>query len=252
MFKAWKKRWCILYLSQRELFVQYYENEDSARGSSPPKSTVSLKFCEKVDVDLEHSHYKYVFAIHLPERIYYFSAPSFFEMNEWVDAICTHLRLRNACKPVTVTQSATMPRIGGNDNIYGSGGIVCASQYGTLYSMQTNPTLSPNTFSVGSPSVSGNVSPTFEGATYSILSPIPPPRSYSPILSGNMISPPLNTSNRMSPMLNRSLPPTPDSSFEIPPIVPPRKSSIEPEGPPVPPRSHSTTVPNVYLSTPTR
>lgn len=66
----------ILYLSQRELFLQYYENEESARGSSPPKSTVSLRFCEKVDVDLEHSTYKNVFAIHLPERIYYFSAPS--------------------------------------------------------------------------------------------------------------------------------------------------------------------------------
>ena len=78
-----------------------------------------------------------------------------FEMNEWVDAICTHLRLRNdSVTGKTVIQSATMPRIGGNDNIYGSGGIVCASQYGTLYSMHTNPTLSPNTFSVGSPSVS--------------------------------------------------------------------------------------------------
>ena len=74
--QGWKKRWCILYLSQRELFIQYYENEESARGSSPPKSTVSLRFCEKVDVDLEHSSYKNVFGIHLPERVYYFSAPS--------------------------------------------------------------------------------------------------------------------------------------------------------------------------------
>ena len=74
--QGWRKRWCILYLSGKELFMQYYEDEESARGSSPPKSTISLRFCEKVDVDLEHSSYKNVFSMHLPERIYYFAAPS--------------------------------------------------------------------------------------------------------------------------------------------------------------------------------
>lgn len=82
--QGWKKRWCILYLSGHDLFLQYYNDEESARGNSAPKSTVSLRNCSKVDVDLQHSSYKNVFSIHLPERVYYFSSPSQWVLKYWL------------------------------------------------------------------------------------------------------------------------------------------------------------------------
>ncbi len=55
--------------------LNYYHTEEEAYNSLPIKR-VSLKDCCRVEIDLRHSNYKNIFAITLPERVYYFSAAS--------------------------------------------------------------------------------------------------------------------------------------------------------------------------------
>ena len=53
----------------------YYRTEETAYSRLPIKR-IELKNCFKVEMDLVHSSHKNIFAIHLPDRVYYFSAPS--------------------------------------------------------------------------------------------------------------------------------------------------------------------------------
>ena len=73
----WKKRWCILVMtsSNNEPCLDYYRDEADTYCSLPIRR-ISLTQCSKVEMDLQHSNYKHVFAIHLPERVFYFAAPS--------------------------------------------------------------------------------------------------------------------------------------------------------------------------------
>ena len=73
--QAWKKRWCIFVVTSNQPFLHYYHSEDEAMHGLPIKR-VSLSNCSKVEINLKHSSFRNIFAIHLPERIYYFSAPS--------------------------------------------------------------------------------------------------------------------------------------------------------------------------------
>lgn len=57
---------CLLYFTDREAVLT---------GRMPIKR-VCLDTCFKVEQALQHSHHRNVFAMHLPERAYYFSAPS--------------------------------------------------------------------------------------------------------------------------------------------------------------------------------
>lgn len=103
----WRRRWCILTVTGGELFLAYYQDESSSYQTTPI-ARVSLNSCNRVESNLHHKDRENVFAIHLPERVYYFSAPSRYEMAEWVDAICTHLNLN--CSDVSSTTSSESPR----------------------------------------------------------------------------------------------------------------------------------------------
>lgn len=71
----WKKRFCILYRSGKELYLQYYENHDAAM-TTLPKDVVALQGCLGISKDLNHKSHKHLFSIQLPHRTYYFSATS--------------------------------------------------------------------------------------------------------------------------------------------------------------------------------
>ena len=61
--------------SSCDVCLDYYHNEAETYSGLPIKR-VYLTKCSKVEMDLEHSNYKHVFAIHLPQRVFYFAAPS--------------------------------------------------------------------------------------------------------------------------------------------------------------------------------
>ena len=72
----WKKRWCIFTQANgEEPCLNYYRSEEEAFSSLPIRR-VNLKHCFKLETDLMHSKHKNIFAVHMPNRIYYFSAPS--------------------------------------------------------------------------------------------------------------------------------------------------------------------------------
>ena len=73
--QSWKKRFCILYRSGAELYLQYYENYEAAL-TSLPKDVVALQGCLGISKDLDHRSHKHLFSIQLPHRTYYFSASS--------------------------------------------------------------------------------------------------------------------------------------------------------------------------------
>ena len=75
-FQGWKKRWCMFVMPNGEQPCLHYYKDESQAFSSLPLKRVPLRFCLRVEADLAHSNYKNVFAIHLPERVYYFSAAS--------------------------------------------------------------------------------------------------------------------------------------------------------------------------------
>ena len=56
--------------------LKYFKNEEDSFYAPTPIKRVSLRNCKMIEVDLHHPNHKNIFAIHLPERIYYFSAPS--------------------------------------------------------------------------------------------------------------------------------------------------------------------------------
>ena len=74
----WKKRWCIftIFGNTEELFLEHFKNEEDAFYAPTPIKRTSLRNCKMIEVDLHHPSHKNIFAIHLPERVYYFSAPS--------------------------------------------------------------------------------------------------------------------------------------------------------------------------------
>lgn len=74
----WKKRWCIFSVvaNTEEPSLKYFKNEEDSFYAPFPIKRVSLKHCYKIEVDLQHGSHKNIFSLHLPERIYYFSAPS--------------------------------------------------------------------------------------------------------------------------------------------------------------------------------
>lgn len=92
-FQGWKKRWCMFVMPNGEQPCLHYYKDESQAFSSLPLKRVPLRFCLRVEADLAHSNYKNVFAIHLPERVYYFSAASRVEMIEWAELLCTHLKM---------------------------------------------------------------------------------------------------------------------------------------------------------------
>ena len=77
-FQAWKKRWCIFTILgiNEEPSLKYFKNEEDSFYAPTPIKRVSLRHCFKIEVDLQHANHKNIFALHLPDRIYYFSAPS--------------------------------------------------------------------------------------------------------------------------------------------------------------------------------
>ena len=56
--------------------LKYFKNEEDSFYAPTPIKRVSLRNCKMIEVDLHHPSHKNIFAIHLPERVYYFSAPS--------------------------------------------------------------------------------------------------------------------------------------------------------------------------------
>ena len=62
-------------MSNGEPHLNYYRSEEDAFCSLPIKR-VNLNDCFKVQMDLIHGNHKNIFALYLPERVYYFSSTS--------------------------------------------------------------------------------------------------------------------------------------------------------------------------------
>ncbi|XP_064382925.1 uncharacterized protein LOC135331633 isoform X2 [Halichondria panicea] len=116
---GWRKRWCVFTIIEGDPSLDYYKDEEQAFNSLPIKR-ISLLNCYQVISDMTHKQKKHIFALHLPKRVYYFSAPSHVEMLDWVDAFCTNLKLSHtdggtmpgtppASKLMLDNRSATMP-----------------------------------------------------------------------------------------------------------------------------------------------
>jgi hypothetical protein len=252
------------------LFLQYFENEDSAQGNSQAKNTLSLKFCRKVDVDLNHSSYKNVFSVHLPERIYYFSAPSHFEMIEWSDTICTHLQI-NQDKPmmntaqfntlpassqfVSKTYSPTIPSptlpIRGLESNYGlAGPYVSPPQSAGLYNTSGQLSISGHYGTAGAYGTTGQFSSSLSShygmaGAYGTTGIYGGSGKFSTSLPTGQYSRPFPVST----IQQRDLPAIPSENNIG--IMPPSVTSDNEKAPPVPPRFHNSS-PNHYSVAPTR
>ncbi|CAI8045847.1 Fructose-2,6-bisphosphatase TIGAR [Geodia barretti] len=90
----WRQRWCVFTSTGNEPpCLLYFTDRQAVLTGRMPINRVPLESCSKVERALSHSSRPHVFAVHLPERIFYFSAVSHEEMMAWVDALSSHLKL---------------------------------------------------------------------------------------------------------------------------------------------------------------
>ncbi len=75
LVQGWRKRWCVFTIIEGDPSLDYYKDEEQAFNSLPIKR-ISLLNCYQVISDMTHKQKKHIFALHLPKRVYYFSAPS--------------------------------------------------------------------------------------------------------------------------------------------------------------------------------
>ncbi|XP_065883039.1 uncharacterized protein [Dysidea avara] len=235
-FKGWKKRWFVLYLSDRKLFLQYYESEEKFL-TGCPINTLSLEDCNEIMYDMEHPNFENIFSMALPDRKYYFSAVSETEMMDWVDKIRENLDMKTASS-LRIRKSV---------------------RYANVDVLQKSP-ISPHSPLLHSP-VSPNplISPKLPKAVPAGCSSTLPNRNALPNSSSSfstqevVITPPLPPRNNSLPFypsgavtLPRklhgvlSLSPSMDESTDTPPLPKrnhPRQKS--PECPPVPPPHNS-------------
>jgi hypothetical protein len=92
--KHWRQRWCVFTSTGNEPpCLLYFTDRQAVLTGRMPINRVPLESCSKVERALSHSSRPHVFAVHLPERVFYFSAVSHEEMMAWVDALSSHLKL---------------------------------------------------------------------------------------------------------------------------------------------------------------
>ena len=71
----WRQRWCVFTSTGNEPpCLLYFTDRQAVLTGRMPIKRVTLESCFKVERALKHSSRPHVFAVHLPERVFYFSA----------------------------------------------------------------------------------------------------------------------------------------------------------------------------------
>ena len=82
ILQQWRQRWCVLTSPRNEApCLLYFTDKQAVLTGRMPLNRVLLDTCTKVERALKHSSHSHVFAVHLPERIFYFSAISQYDNN---------------------------------------------------------------------------------------------------------------------------------------------------------------------------
>ena len=75
--QQWRQRWCVFTCHGNEpACLLYFTDRQAVLTGRMPINRVTLDSCFKVERALQHSSHPHVFAVHLPERVFYFSAAS--------------------------------------------------------------------------------------------------------------------------------------------------------------------------------